>query len=80
MCGRVFQMQTDHRGQELKLRRVGMTDDQIASLDSRWDLFSESEQAAMKATRKLTIFPHLFDGNDVAGLKQHFKDSEISLC
>lgn len=63
--------------QELKLKRVGMTDDQIASLDSRWDLFSESEQAAMKATRKLTIFPHLFDGNDVAGLKQHFKDSEI---
>lgn len=63
--------------QELKLRRVGMTDDQIASLDSRWNLFSGAEQAAMKVARKLTITPHLFNEHDVSGLKQHFKDDEI---
>lgn len=63
--------------QELKLRRVGMTDDQIAALDSRWDLFPAKEQAAVKATRKLTLTPHLFDKDDIAELKVHFNDAEI---
>ena len=63
--------------QELKLKRVGMTDDQIASLDSRWDLFPASEQAAIEATRKLTITPHLFGEQDLAKLKSHFTAPEI---
>ncbi len=63
--------------QELKLKRVGMTDDQIASLDCRWDSFPPNEQAAMKATRKLTLTPQQFSEKDVADLKQHFSDAEI---
>ena len=63
--------------QELKLKRVGMTDDQIASLDCRWDSFPPNEQAAMKATRKLTVTPQQFSEKDIADLKQHFSDAEI---
>ncbi|WP_397568850.1 carboxymuconolactone decarboxylase family protein [Schlesneria sp. T3-172] len=63
--------------QELKLKRVGMTDDQVASLDARWDLFPAREQAAMKATRKLTLTPHLFTQQDLAELKQQFPDPEV---
>jgi alkylhydroperoxidase family enzyme len=63
--------------QELKLKRVGMTDDQIASLDCRWDSFPPNEQAAMKATRKLTLTPQQFSEQDIVDLKQHFNDGEI---
>lgn len=63
--------------QELKLRRVGMTDDQIASLDVRWDLFPAAEQAAMQVTRQLTIAPHQFGDAERSLLKKHFTDSEI---
>lgn len=63
--------------QELKLKRVGMTDDQIASLDSRWDAFPASEQAAIKVARKLTVTPHLVGEKDLIELKQHFSDPEI---
>ncbi len=54
-----------------------MTDDQIASLDSRWDVFPESEQAALKATRILTIRPFAFGDREVADLKKHFNDAQV---
>ncbi len=63
--------------QELKLKRVGMTDDQIAALDCRWSLFPAKEQAAMQATRKLTIAPQLFGEPDIAALRKEFSDPEI---
>ncbi len=63
--------------QELKLRRVGMTDDLIASLDSKWTAFPESEQAAMRLTRKATLTPHLVAADDVLELKKHFKDDQL---
>ena len=63
--------------QELKLRRVGMTEDEIAVLDSDWSFFPLAEQAAMKATRKLTVAPHLFNDQDLAALKPHYKDAQI---
>lgn len=63
--------------QELKLKRVGMTENQIASLDSRWDLFPAAEQAAMKASRKLTIAPQEFGKPDIVELQKQFSDSEI---
>lgn len=63
--------------QELKLKRVGMTENQIASLDSRWDLFPSAEQAAMKASRQLTIAPQEFGKPDIAELQKQFSDSEI---
>lgn len=63
--------------QELKLKRVGMTDDQIAALDCRWEKFPANEQAALKVTRKLTLTPHLMNEQDIADLKQNFSDREI---
>jgi len=63
--------------QELKLKRVGMTDDQIAALDCRWEKFPANEQAALKVTRKLTVSPHLMNEQDIADLKQTFSDREI---
>ena len=63
--------------QELKLKRIGMTDDESAALDCRWDRFPAKEQAAIKATRKLTLTPQLFDENDISELKRQFSDAEI---
>jgi len=63
--------------QELKLRRAGMTEDQIASLDSKWSAFPESEQAAIKFARKLTLTPHLMTEEDIQALKKHYKDPQI---
>lgn len=63
--------------QELKLRRVGMTDDQIAALDGKWDVFPAAEQAAMVFTQKLTMSPHKIDDSDIARLKSHFSDKEV---
>ncbi|MBX3449962.1 MAG: hypothetical protein KF777_10405 [Planctomycetaceae bacterium] len=63
--------------QELKLRRVGMSDDEIAALDSRWNLFPPAEQAAMDLTRKLTLTPDKVTADDIATLQKHFPDSEV---
>jgi len=63
--------------QELKLRSVGMSDDQIAALDSRWDLFPTSEQAAMELAYQLTMAPHKVSAGDVAKLKEFYSDREI---
>lgn len=63
--------------QELKLRRIGMTDDQLAALDCRWDVFPAAERAAMAFTHKLTQAPHTLGEADVAALKKHYSDKEI---
>lgn len=63
--------------QELKLKRAGMTDDQIASLDCKWTAFPADEQAAMEFTRKVTLTPHLVTDEDIAAVKQHFKDEQL---
>ena len=63
--------------QELKLRRIGMTDDQIASLDCKWTAFPDNEQAAMRFTRKVTLTPHLVTDKDIAAMKQDFQDEQI---
>lgn len=63
--------------QELKLRRAGMNEDLIASLDSKWAAFPDGEQAAMRFTRKATLTPHLVTDEDVLALKKHFKDEQI---
>jgi alkylhydroperoxidase family enzyme len=63
--------------QELKLRRVGMTDDQIAALDSRWTAFPPEEQAAITFARKLTLTPHLVTDADVQALKLHYRDPQV---
>jgi len=63
--------------QELKLKRAGMTDDQIASLDCKWTAFPAEEQAAMRFTRKVTLTPHLVTDEDIAAMMQHFKDEQF---
>lgn len=63
--------------QELKLRRVGMNDDQLAALDCKWEVFPANEQAAMKFTHKLTMSPHTISDADVAALKKHYADKDV---
>lgn len=63
--------------QELKLRRAGMLEDQIAALDSKWTVFPPEEQAAMRVARKLTLTPHLIADDDLAPLRQYFTDAQI---
>jgi alkylhydroperoxidase family enzyme len=63
--------------QELKLRRAGMQDDQIAALDCRWELFPQNEQAALAFTHKLTRSPHKLSEADITRLKAHFNDKQI---
>lgn len=63
--------------QELKLRRAGMLEDQIAALDSKWSVFPVEEQAAMRLARKLTLTPHLISDEDLAAMKQHFTDARV---
>ena len=64
--------------QELKLKRAGMTDDQIASLDGKWTAFPAAEQAAMQFTRKVTLTPHLVTDEDLATMRQHFRDEQFA--
>lgn len=64
--------------QELKLRRAGMTEDQIASLDCKWSAFPDDEQAAMRVARKLSLTPHLVTVADVESLKKHYSDQQIA--
>ena len=63
--------------QELKLRRAGMAEDQIAALDSRWNVFPDDEQVAMRVTRLMTLTPHRVTDQDLASLKEHFSDAQV---
>lgn len=63
--------------QELKLKRAGMTDDQIAALDCKWSAFPEDEQAAIRFTRKITLTPHLINEADIQALKKHYNDAQL---
>ena len=63
--------------QESKLLRAGMTEDEIAALDSDWSRFNAAEQAAWTFGRKFTLEPHKLTDADIAGLKLHFTDLQI---
>jgi AhpD family alkylhydroperoxidase len=63
--------------QELKLRRAGMSEDEIAALDSAWELFPAAEQAAMALTRKLTMQPHLITPADLDQLRPFYTEREL---
>lgn len=63
--------------QELKLRRVGMSDDQIAALDCKWETFPKAERAAIEFAHKLTMSPHTLGEADIAKLKEHFPNKDI---
>ncbi|WP_397569390.1 carboxymuconolactone decarboxylase family protein [Schlesneria sp. T3-172] len=63
--------------QESKLLAAGMTEDEIAALDSEWEAFPEAEQAAFAFARKFTYEPHLLGDADIAKLRAHFTDQQI---
>ena len=63
--------------QESKLLNAGMTEDEIASLDSNWKSFTPAEQAAFALGRRLTLEPHLLSDADIAAVKKHYTDLQI---
>jgi len=63
--------------QEHKLLTAGMTEDQIAALDSQWDEFSPADRAALEFARKLTLEPDQITDADIQQLKQHFSDPQV---
>jgi alkylhydroperoxidase family enzyme len=63
--------------QESKLLSAGMTEDEIAALDSDWSKFNEKEQAAWAFGRKFTLQPHMLSDSDIDQLKKHFTEMQI---
>jgi alkylhydroperoxidase family enzyme len=63
--------------QESKLLAVGMTDDDLARLDTDWSGFPEHEQAAFALARKLTLAPGSLTDADIDECLTHFSGKEI---
>ena len=63
--------------QELKLRRAGMLEDQIAALDGAWDLQPPAERAAFAAAKTLTLSPHRFGPAETAPMLAEFKPASV---
>lgn len=63
--------------QELKLRRAGMQEDQIAALDGTWELQPPAERAAFAAARTLTLSPHRFGPAETEPLLAHYKPANL---
>jgi alkylhydroperoxidase family enzyme len=63
--------------QESKLLSAGMTEDEIAALDSDWSRFNEKEQVAWAFGRKFTLEPNKLSDADIAELKKHYTDMQI---
>lgn len=63
--------------QESKLLAVGMTDDDLAALDSNWSKFSPAEQAAFGLARRLTLEPHKLTDEDIERCRPHYTDLQI---
>ncbi|MEN9666786.1 MAG: hypothetical protein RLZZ326_3149 [Planctomycetota bacterium] len=63
--------------QESKLLAVGMSDDDLARLDTDWSGFPANEQAAFTLARKLTLAPGTLTDADVAACLEHFTPKEV---
>ena len=63
--------------QESKLLAIGMSDDDLANLDTDWSAFPEREQAAFAFARKLTLAPGSLTDADVDRCREHFTGKEI---
>jgi len=63
--------------QESKLLAVGMTDDDLARLDSDWSGFPAREQPAFALARKLTLSPGSVTDADIASCLRHFTPKEV---
>lgn len=63
--------------QELKLRRAGMQENEIAALDGNWELQTPPERAAFAAAKTITLSPHLFGPAEIAPLLQEYEPASL---
>lgn len=63
--------------QESKLLVAGMSEDEIAALDSDWEYFPEQERVAFALARTLTGEPHLVDDALVDACKKFYTDRQM---
>lgn len=63
--------------QESKLLGAGMLEDQIAALDSRWDIFPEEERVAFDLAKRLTQEPYAVSDADIDACRKHYTDLQI---
>jgi AhpD family alkylhydroperoxidase len=63
--------------QEWKLAAAGLTEEQIAALDSDWLIYTPAQQAAFAYARKITYEPHQIGDADIGALQKHYTDSQI---
>ncbi len=63
--------------QEHKLKMEGLTDDQVAALDSDWDSLDSRTKKAVTLARKMTQEPYAMSERDISALKPEFNDDQI---
>lgn len=63
--------------QESKLLGAGMTEDEIAALDSDWKSFTPAEQDAFAFARKFTFEPNKLCDADIDQLRKNYTDLQI---
>src|SRR5688572_22880948 len=56
---------------------AGMTEDEIAALDSDWEEFTPAEQAAFALARRLTLEPPSLTDADIDAARKHYTDLQI---
>lgn len=61
-----------------RLKALGLTDDDIYALDGPWDSRPAAERAAFSLARKVTATPDLLVDADVAELRKHYSDREVT--
>jgi hypothetical protein len=63
--------------QESKLLVAGMSEDEIAALDSDWDYFPVQERVAFALAKTLTGQPHLVDDDLINTCKKYYSDQQL---
>ena len=63
--------------QEVKLKAVGVTDDELAALDTDWSAFPPDRAAAFAFVAKLARTPQDISEADVESLRRYFDDAAI---
>lgn len=61
-----------------RLKALGLSDDEIYALDGPWDSRPAGERAAFHLARKVTATPDLVVDADVAELRKHHSDREVT--
>jgi alkylhydroperoxidase family enzyme len=64
--------------QESGLGSRGVAEDVIAALDGDWSEFDGAERAAFRFAKKLSFEPHAIADADIAALRKHYSDSQIT--